>query len=347
MPSVLTKHRSISMTFVESTPLAEMLFNRPVIDADALLRASLAYTPYNPTWNRTQEFGTDISVYNGTLDPWPYRGYYVKLIDGVSYQKYIHYTIIRGGQSWGYEDPRFILNVLLCELIGIPWMVYWVIFPSQPIEAQVDKFMSVMRKLWVQLGRETFGDGPIWIDFELHNEMSSQALNAALLSFATRLKAATGHRVGIYTGNWFLSAYCKPYPNWYIEFPHWWLAEYLHPSLGLEHPGPIPSHPALIPVENIDFHQVGSYFDAIPMGAMGDGNIRIDGNRYIGRKPLTEYLGRTQPPPPEEGPITLEQVVAMLHQQHVRIETLDSGLSKATRSLVGIREAIEVRGIEE
>jgi GH25 family lysozyme M1 (1,4-beta-N-acetylmuramidase) len=280
MPPI-TKHRSLSMTYVEELVLAEILFGIPVRDPQELLFRAQA-TPFLPDFEREEEWVIDTSVYNGTADGWRIKGFYRK---DERYKNYVKAWITRAGQSWGYEDPTFEYNWNVCDYVGIPKMAYWVIFPSQPIDEQIRKLMDTFTR--VDRG---FGDGPLWIDYELHHNMSPGPLQDRLWEFYTKLKSETGHTIGVYTGNWFLQAYCQPLRDWWAEIDHMWLAHYFNPEIGHEVTFP-PDKPDIIPWEHVDLHQNQSHYDFVEVGFLGDGILRGDGNRYIHpSRPFSEFI---------------------------------------------------------
>ena len=263
MPNTITRSRSLSATFVHDDDLAVALFGANVVPSATLLASALAHAPFEPDLSREEPFLLDVSVYQGVMRPDVVAAYE---------NGYIQAVIARGGQSWGYEDPQFLPTFNGLTALGIAVMMYWVIYGSEPVGPQVAKCISVLEK--ANYPKHL----PVWIDFELHHNQTAYTLNAKLKAFLDAMEDAGG-RVGVYTGNWFLQAYCKPFPSWYAEVD-WWLAHYQDPSLGFEATFTL-TKPDIIPWNRVIIHQNSSWFDSFKLGGGFDGNPRIDGNRVL------------------------------------------------------------------
>ena len=251
------------MTFVHDDNLAVALFGASVVPSATLLASALAYTPFEPDLAREEPFIVDVSIYQGTIRP----NVMVEYENG-----YIKACIARGGQSWGYEDPNFVPTYRGLTNLGMIVMMYWVLYGSEPVPQQVAKCISVLNKV------EYPQNLPVWIDFELHHNQTAAVLNSKLKQFID-LMEEKGWRVGVYTGRWFLDAYCQPFPAWYAEVD-WWLAHYQSPSLGREITFTL-SKPDIIPWDRVIVHQNSSYFDSFALGGGFGGNPRMDGNRVL------------------------------------------------------------------
>ena len=297
----------LQMTFVEEDSLAEMLFGKSVIPAAALLKASaLPYKPYQPNEMDSRPFGVDISIYNGTMDYQMMKDYGPNKIA---------YATARMGMSWGYQDPKFIKHWTGLRDVGIPRMAYHVIYPSQAVDPQVAKVMQN----WATVDSD-YGEGTLWIDLELSQGQSPRVVSNKTWEMVRKLRdRMDGWKVGVYSAFWFLSSYAEP-QEWWSQVD-WWLANYLYPSAGKEHPGP-PARPPQIPAERVIFHQTSEYIDALPMGAQGDGNVRIDGNRFLPSTPLSDYImvAPNEEPPPIEEPIY--QIRVPLHVGNFGIKVI-------------------------
>ena len=293
--------RSPSMTYTK-TSLIERLFGSSVLEAReysisrALLTPfALPYSPYPPTIGDPRNFGVDVSIYQGIID---------HLVLAAYAPVSVEYIMIRMGQSWGYQDPNFVSNWTHSK---IPRMGYHVIHPGQPIDPQVEKVMSI----WKTVG-DDFGEGPLWIDLELHHDQSPRTISTKTWEMIQKLRDRMGHDVAVYSAKWFLNGYCEP-QSWWSEV-WWWLAHYLHPSVGEEHVGP-PARPVQIPVDKVAFHQTSSYGNGKLLGVE---SLRLDFNRYMlaAILPLSNFL--TLPTPPPTGDLALRvaynegQIRAML-----------------------------------
>lgn len=277
--------RSPSMTYVK-TSLAERLFGSSLSEAReySILRTlvtpfALPYSPYLPTVEDLRAFGVDVSVYQGIID-------FILLAANAPVS--VEYIMIRMGQSWGYQDPNFVYNWNHAKQSGIPRMAYHVIHPGQPIDVQVAKVMNI----WNIVGND-FGEGPLWIDLELSHDQSPNTISTKTWEMIQRLRDQMGHDVAVYSADWFLSGYCEP-QDWWNEV-WWWLAHYLHPSVGQEHVGP-PARPEQISPSKVAFHQTSSYGDGNRLGVE---SLRLDFNRYMlgATLPLREFLTLSSPPP--------------------------------------------------
>ena len=164
-----------------------------------------------------------------------------------------------------------------------PRMAYHVIYPSEPIDLQVANVDRIFNAIDYD-----FGEGPLWIDFELHHNMEPEPLTSACYQFYCALQDEFDIRVGIYSGKWFLDRYCVP-QSWWADVD-WWLATYWTSE---EHDGP-PGIPAIIPIENVIFHQTSSWCDGNLLGAPVLPEGRIDSDRYMGEN-LYEYLEYEEP----------------------------------------------------
>lgn len=258
---------------------------RPVIAA-----ANLPYQPYLPDPDNPEDSGIDISLYNwgpdGSIEPdW------VKLASFNSPK--IKYVIVRMGISWGYIDPYFKRSWEALKLYTDCYrMAYHVIYVSQQVDPQIDN----IEKAYDSVGGD-IGEGIHWEDWELSNNQPRNVVSARMGEMLDRGPQRLGIRFGGYTGKWFVDAYAEEQP-WMAD-EDWWMANYLHPSQGKEHPGP-PLKPVIIPREKVGIHQTSSYVDGRVVGVPG--NIRVDWNRFELKHLMTleEYLdisASPQPPP--------------------------------------------------
>jgi GH25 family lysozyme M1 (1,4-beta-N-acetylmuramidase) len=324
--ATISRSRSLSATYVHNDDLAVALFGANVTPSATLIASALAHTPFEPDLSRPEPFLLDISKYQGTIRP----DVMVAYEDG-----YVQAVIARGGQSWGYEDEAFVTSYNGLTALGMVVMAYWVLYGSQAVGPQVAKCVSVLEK--VNYPKHL----PVWIDFELHHNQTAATLNSKLKQMIDLLEEA-GYRVGVYTGNWFLHAYCRPYPDWYAEVD-WWLAHYQDPSLGYEAIF-LPAKPDIIPWERVIIHQNSSWFDSYKLGGGFDGNPRIDGNRVLNmtheefRRWLRLPSNGVPEPPGDHGHPELSEEIDGLYDITALLENFARG---NTRRITEIEHWIE------
>jgi len=237
--------------------------------------------PFPPSLTDGRPFGVDVSKYNGAINWDMMKAYNLPKIE---------YVFIRSGQGrlGNYDDldEKFYYNWGEAKRVVIPRMAYHVIYPSEPASLQTDNVERIFSPLDFD-----FGEGPLWIDFELHHNMNAEQLMAALKNFYDALVSRFSIRVGIYTGEWFLKRYFAP-KDWWADMI-WWLAYYGSNS-DSEYSGP-PETLDEIQDEDVIFHQTSSMIYSPPMGAPGWQN-RIDGNRFLGDN-LRDFLNIEEQPP--------------------------------------------------
>lgn len=203
------------------------------------------------------------------------------------------FVFIRSGQSSSssWDDTEFLRNWQQAKAFGLPRSVYHVLFPALRVEPQVMHFLNLMSKAG------DFGEGPIWLDVELHQNQSKKRISDAALEWLELVRRETGQRAGIYSGKWFTDEYMQP-QDWWSEVD-WWLATYIWPNQIKEHPGP-PGLPSGVPLQACKVHQTTSFGDGKLVGA---GSARIDLNRWMGTpEEFTQYFGVEQTPPPPPAP---------------------------------------------
>jgi lysozyme len=238
--------------------------------------------PFPPSTNDPRILGADVSHFNGLMDFDNFAGY-----DSPKFE----FIIIRSGQSSNsnWDDSQFLRNWQVAKSVGLPRMVYHALFPAQQVEPQVAHFMSLMDKAG------DFGEGPIWLDVELHQNQSKRRVSDATQEWLQGVTQRSGHRAGVYTGKWFTDQFMQ-FQDWWPE-TDWWLATYFWPNQQAEHPGP-PGLPQGVPLKACKFHQTTSFGDGKLVGAQ---SARIDLNRWVGsREAFNAYLGIDPPPPPQD-----------------------------------------------
>jgi GH25 family lysozyme M1 (1,4-beta-N-acetylmuramidase) len=234
--------------------------------------------PFPPDKDDFRPLGVDISRYNSNVD-------FEKMAE--FRDPPIEYIMIRSGQGrlGNYDDldSSFYYNWEHASEY-FPRMAYHVLYPSEYVPDQVANVNRIFKSIDYD-----FGEGPLWIDFELHHNMNPVSLTNACKQFYDALIAEFDIRVGIYSGNWFLKARCQP-QAWWAEVD-WWMAHYWTSE---EHDGP-PDKPDIIPLNKIKFHQTTSWGDGMLLGAPVLPYGRIDLNRYMGEN-LYEYLDYEEVP---------------------------------------------------
>jgi GH25 family lysozyme M1 (1,4-beta-N-acetylmuramidase) len=253
-------------------------------------RALATSVPFPPSPTDPRILGADISHYNGLMDFGKFTSYEPPLFE---------FVIIRSGQSnnSNWDDRQFLRNWQQAKSFDLPRSVYHVLFPSLEVGPQVKHFLSLMEEAG------DLGEGPFWLDVELHQNQSKKRISDATFEWLQLVTNETDHRAGIYSGQWFTDQYMEPQEWW--PATDWWLATYIWPGQEKEHPGP-PGLPKGVPLNACKIHQTTSYGDGKLVGAE---SYRIDLNRWMGTKEeFHDYFGVEEPPPPP--PSDLEARVA-------------------------------------
>jgi len=246
--------------------------------------------PFPPSPTDPRILGADISQFNGLMDFGTFTSYSAPRFE---------FVIIRTGQSSSsnWDDTEFLRNWEQAKAFHLPRSVYHVLFPALDVEPQAKHFLSLMEEAG------DLGEGPFWLDVELHQNQSKQRISEATYEWLQIVTTETGHRAGVYSGQWFTNQYMQP-QDWWSEID-WWLATYIWPNQKKEHPGP-PGLPVGVPLSTCKIHQTTSFGDGQLVGAESE---RIDLNRWMGtRVEFNEYFGIDEPPPPP--PPDLEARVA-------------------------------------
>jgi GH25 family lysozyme M1 (1,4-beta-N-acetylmuramidase) len=262
-----------------------------------------ANTPFPPSVTDPRIVGADLSHFNGLMDFGQFTSYSPPPFE---------FVIIRAGQSSSsnWDDRQFLRNWQQSKSFGLSRSAYHVLFPSLEVEPQVKHFLSLMEEA------ADLGEGPFWLDVELHQNQSKRRISEATFEWLQLVTKETDHPAGIYSGQWFTDQYMEP-QDWWPE-TDWWLATYIWPDQQKEHPGP-PGLPKGVPLSACKIHQTTSYGDGRLVGAESP---RIDLNRWMGtRVEFNEYFGIEEPPPPP--PSDLEDRVAANEEAIIELsETL-------------------------
>jgi GH25 family lysozyme M1 (1,4-beta-N-acetylmuramidase) len=275
--------------------------DKPLTLSDRIGSFLASTLPFPPSTTDPRILGADISHFNGLMDFGEFTAYGPPRFE---------FVIIRSGQSnnSNWDDKQFLRNWQQAKSFGLPRSVYHVLFPSLEVEPQARHFLSLME------AAGDLGEGPFWLDVELHQNQSKKRISDATFEWLQWVTNETDHRAGIYSGQWFTDQYMEP-QDWWSE-TDWWLATYIWPGQEKEHPGP-PGLPKDVPLNACKIHQTTSYGDGQLVGAE---SYRIDLNRWMGtRVEFIEYFGIDEPPPPPPSDLEArvaanEQAIAELRQ---------------------------------
>jgi GH25 family lysozyme M1 (1,4-beta-N-acetylmuramidase) len=233
-------------------------------------------SPIPPSTTDPRVLGVDISQFNGVMDFDKLSNYEPPKFE---------FIVIRTGQSssTNFDDAQFLRNWGKAKSVGLPRSTYHVLYPGLDVEPQVRHFLSLMEEAG------DLGEGPFWLDVELHHGQTKKRISDATHEWLEQVTQETGHRAGVYTGKWFTDAYMEP-QDWWTE-TDWWLATWLQSR---EHPGP-PRLPVSVPLSACKIHQTTSFGNGKLVGAESS---QIDLNRWMGtREEFVEYFNVPPQPP--------------------------------------------------
>jgi len=236
-------------------------------------------------------FGIDISAYQGKAD-----------FDVISvHAEKVEFIGIRAGISWGYTDKWFSRNWAEAKRVGIPRTAYHVLYPAQPIKAQMDH--------WLTIVGSDLGEMPLTLDVELVHGCSKNQLRDAILSAAGYITAMTGKKPIMYSRASFMDYYVTFDPVW-NEYK-WWLAQYL--ATGQEHQGP-PMIPRGLDRERVIIHQTADHTPGF-----GVESKQLDYNRWQGDlASLYAYIGKDVDPSDDTGQLSNAEKVYNILQREVK-----------------------------
>ena len=119
------------------------------------------------------------------------RGIDVSMFVDVDILKYMpDFVMIRGGEGIEYKDSKTVYYANMCEALGIPYGIYWVLDFSSGTSAQ--HAAECLRTVMDLPGRIRMG---IWADCETETSYD----NVAIAEFCQKIQDA-GYYAGIYTG---------------------------------------------------------------------------------------------------------------------------------------------------
>jgi len=244
-------------------------------------------------------FGLDISSYQGKVD-----------FDVIAaHEPKVEFIGIRSGISWGYTDKWFNRNWTEAKRVGIARTAYHVLYPAQPIKAQMDR--------WLTIVGDDLGEMPLTLDFELVHGCSKNQMRDSLLSADGYIESKTGRKPINYSRANIIDDYCT-YDVEYNNYD-WWLAQYF--SNGQEHTGLTwapgtrdHDYPKGVDRDRCIIHQTGDH----TLG-FGVESKMLDYNRWQGDlSSLYAYLGKDPDPSDDTGQLTNEQKVYEILQRDVK-----------------------------
>lgn len=215
-------------------------------------------------------------------------------------------VIARSTISWGYRDslfPHFKKGTREQSKIRIDkggdplfFGAYHVIYPGQPIQPQVDNFMTAS-------GDDVAEDYPATIDAELDHGMSVLKIADSIGQMITALFQRTGKVPIVYSRAGWLNKYVTADGN---IVPVWFNSVKFHLALygpvGVEHPGPLSGNTTwgipkgLASTENLLLHQTSDTISGTPYGTPNA--EKVDTNRWqFSKDHLLEFIGYVKPVP--------------------------------------------------
>ncbi|HZW02887.1 MAG TPA: GH25 family lysozyme [Anaerolineaceae bacterium] len=239
---------------------------------------------YIPNRNDARFIGLDFSSNNGLIDFGKTR-----LADPRP-----RFLMFRTGISWGYKDKYFRLFWAGAE----PWFPrspYHVLYPMEPIAAQVKNFMSMFPD-------KDFGEGPIVNDCELIHGATRHQLSNACEAFSKALEDATGREVMVYARYSFVRDYME-FQSW-MERRRWIMATYIdgqkYPPVREWSTGPegAYAYDSRLPVAML---QTGDKGDGIYYGATSK---QVDTDRWLlSEEEFKRTFSQPAQPQPEPAPV--------------------------------------------
>lgn len=203
----------------------------------------------------TNALGIDVSRYNGIIN-W-----------AVAPQNGVVFAGIRLGISWGYRDPFGASNWAQSKAVGLYRFGYHVIYPDQPIPAQVDNLLRAAGDDWDNAC-------PV-IDAELDRGATDAQITDALIEFGQLVQFEIGKLPVLYSRQGWIDEFTLT-GEWRDGF-EWWLANYYTAGTP-EKPAP-PTLP--LGVDNWLVHQNADKMPAFP-GFQSGGITTLDRNRWNG-----------------------------------------------------------------
>lgn len=229
-----------------------------------------------------QPFGIDVSRWQGGIN-WQ---------TVATHNPKVYFAGIRSGVSWGYEDNMFQVNWAEAKKYKVPRAAYHVVYPDQPVKAQMDKFLSIVGS--------DHGELPLVLDVELSRGCGKVQISNCVHECIKYL----GGDVIVYTRASFVDGFMAKQAWYGNENVYWWLAHYGANGAPREEP---PSIPSGVPASQVLIHQ---YTDnGAPIGVESKA---LDYNRWQGdTDDFYTFIGQELPEELEE-PTFEEQVLEKL-----------------------------------
>ena len=258
----------------------------------------------------TKQLGIDVSRYQGDIN-W----------DTVK-SRGVEYAGIRVSISWAYVDNMAQANIEQAIARGIPVLPYWVLYPNEDAQKQVEHYYNTLRKFGLDIAKAN-----AVIDVELHagaHACTAAKYQAALSNALVYSKTLTGKAPIIYSRASFIDSYVTgrasswtaKAPSWYNNY-YWWLAQYL--SSGAEHPGPV-KLPAGVDRSRCIIHQTTDKGNGAFYGVQ---SASIDLNRWQMFTAPADWLLKGGAEPVQET-VTLESLAADIADLQRRMALLEN-----------------------
>lgn len=135
-------------------------------------------------------------------------------------------VMIRAGQNT-WEDPLFRQHYAGVLAAKIPFGIWWFLQPNYPSDPQVDAFLTIWRGLPIK-------PSVIALDVEEIDYQDSDGSykkifppsrlysHNSILNWTTRVRAATGGKIGVYTRKNYFEEWTYANPEW--DNIWWWIA---------------------------------------------------------------------------------------------------------------------------
>jgi len=238
-----------------------------------------------PPSSDPRKFGIDQSRYQSLTD------YVVfKAADDPADVPDIEFGAVCAGISWGFQDQFFPHHWKGLKDIGIKRMPYLILYPGQPVEAQIDNMLRVV-------GNDP-GEGPAIIDIELDHGQTKSKITQAVEQSIIITKRKTGRQPLVYSRPLWVRDFMLKDVSWYKDVI-WWMAVYRDDGIESSESqltGLMTLANSGIPLQNVWLVQTSEHGNGPYFGAKSSG---LDYDRFRGTSEQWSSLwGISQPPPP-------------------------------------------------
>ena len=244
-----------------------------------------------PPSSDPRRFGQDQSRYQGFTD---YAK--MKVADDPADVPDIEFCAVCTGISWAFQDGKFPHHWKGLKDLGIKRMPYHILYPDQPVEAQIDNLLRV-------IGNDP-GEGPAIIDVELDRGQTKSKITQAAEQAVTLTKKKLGRQPMVYTRPLWVRDFMLKDIEWY-KLVVWWMAGYLDSGKEMTDAGLqnlMTTAKTGIPLEMVWFHQTSETGNGPYFGAK---SAELDYDRFRGTPGQWASLwgiAAPPPPPPPPGP---------------------------------------------